>query len=78
MEQRTNSPFPSIDRPMMALVGVVLVIGTVLFMWSDRAKDWRFYQMEFKSLVAEQFGEEKAATVPSALGIGSPCGSVWG
>ncbi|MCC7180081.1 MAG: c-type cytochrome [Acidobacteria bacterium] len=67
MEQRTNSPFPSIDRPIMALVGVVLVIGTVLFMWSDRAKDWRFYQMEFKSLVAEQFGEEKAATVPSGL-----------
>jgi hypothetical protein len=32
MEQRTNSPFPSIDRPVMALVGVVLVIGTVLFM----------------------------------------------
>lgn len=67
MEQRTNSPFPSIDRPIMALVGVVLVIGTVLFMWSDQAKDWRFYQMEFKSLVAEQFGEEKAATVPSGL-----------
>ncbi|MGE0461633.1 MAG: c-type cytochrome [Vicinamibacterales bacterium] len=67
MEQRTNSPFPSIDRPVMALVGVVLVIGTVLFMWSDQAKDWRFYQMEFKSLVADQFGEEKAADVPSGL-----------
>ncbi len=67
MEQRTNSPFPRIDRPVMALVGVVLVIGTVLFMWSDRAHDWRFYQAEFKSLVAEQFGEEKAADVPSGL-----------
>jgi len=67
MEQRTNSPFPSIDRPIMALIGVVLVIGTVLFMWSDQAKDWRFYQMEFKSLVAEQFGEEKAEDVPSGL-----------
>jgi hypothetical protein len=33
---------------------------------SDRAKDWHFYQMEFKSL-AEQFGEEKAATVPSGV-----------
>ena len=67
MEKRTNSPYPSIDRPVMAVVGVVLVIGTVLFMWSDRAHDWRFYQMEFRSLVAEQFGEEKAATVPSGL-----------
>jgi len=67
MEQRTNSPFPSIDRPIMALVGVVLVVGTGLFMWSDRAHDWRYYQMEFSGLVAEQFGAEKAADVPTGL-----------
>ena len=67
MEKRTNSPFPAIDRPVMALVGVVLVIGTGLFMWSDRAHDWRFYQMEFSQLVAEQFGADKAADVPTGL-----------
>jgi len=67
MEKRTNSPYPSIDRPVMALVGVVLVIGTALFMWSDRAHDWRYYQMEFTRMVAEQFGEEKAADVPTGL-----------
>ena len=67
MEKRTNSPFPSIDRPVMAIVGVVLVIGTGLFMWSDRAHDWRFYQMEFSQLVAEQFGADKAADVPTGL-----------
>ena len=27
MEQRTNSPFPAIDRPVMAVVGVVLAFG---------------------------------------------------
>ena len=67
MEQRTNSPYPRIDRPVLALVGVVLVIGTALFIWSDRAKDWRYYQYEFRNMVAEQFGEDKAATVPSGL-----------
>lgn len=67
MEQRTHSPFPAIDRPVLAIVGVVLVIGTGLFMWSDRAHDWRFYQMEFTTLVAEQLGAEKAATVPQGL-----------
>lgn len=67
MEQRTNSPFPSIDRPVLALVGVVLVIGTVLFMWSDRAHDWRYYQYEFTRMVAEQFGADKAADVPAGL-----------
>ena len=67
MEQRTNSPFPSIDRPVLALVGVVLVIGTTLFMWSDRAHDWRYYQYEFRRMVTEQFGAEQAAGVPSGL-----------
>jgi cytochrome c2 len=67
MEQRTNSPYPSIDRPVMALVGVVLVIGTALFIWSDREKDWRYYQYEFRRMVAEQLGEEKSATVPGGL-----------
>ena len=43
----------------MAGIGVVLVIGTGLFMWSDRAHDWRYYQMEFGSMVAEKFGEDK-------------------
>ncbi|MBL8136791.1 MAG: c-type cytochrome [Acidobacteria bacterium] len=67
MEKRTNSPFPAIDRPVMAVVGVVLVIGTGLFMWSDRAHDWRFYQMEFAQLVADQFGADKAAEVPTGM-----------
>ena len=58
MEKRTDSPYPSIDRPVMALIGVALVIGTVLFIWSDREKDWRYYQYEFRNMVADQFGEE--------------------
>ena len=45
MEKRTNSPYPRIDRLIMAGIGVVLVAGTVLFIWSDRAHDWRYYQI---------------------------------
>jgi len=67
MEQRTNSPYPAIDRPVLALVGLVLVVGTGLFMWSDRAHDWRFYQAEFKRQIAEKEGADKAATAPSGL-----------
>jgi cytochrome c2 len=67
MEQRTNSPFTGTDRLVLALVGVVLVIGTVLFMWSDRAHDWRYYQAEFTRMVAEQLGEDRAADVPQGL-----------
>jgi cytochrome c2 len=64
MERRTNSPYPRIDRVVVAVIGLVLVAGTLLFMWSDRAHDWRFYQYEFRQIVADRFGEEKAASVP--------------
>jgi cbb3-type cytochrome oxidase cytochrome c subunit len=67
VEKRTNSPYPHIDRRIMAAIGVVLVIGTALFMWSDRAHDWRYYQMEFGRMVAEQFGEDRAALLPKGV-----------
>jgi len=67
MERRTNSPYPRTDRLVMAVVGLVLVIGTALFMWSDRAHDWRYYQMEFGRMVAEQFGEDRAALLPKGV-----------
>jgi cytochrome c2 len=67
MEKRTSSPYPRIDRLVLALVGVVLVVGTGLFMWSDRAHDWRYYQAEFRQMVAEKFGDEKAAVLPSGV-----------
>ena len=67
MEQRTNSPYPKIDRPILAAIGVLLVVSTVLFAWSDRRHDWRYYQFEFKKRVAEKYGAEKAHTVPVGL-----------
>jgi len=67
MEQRTSSPYPRIDRLVLAVVGVILVIGTGLFMWSDRAHDWRYYQAEFRQMVAEKFGDDKAAILPSGV-----------
>ncbi|MFN8061756.1 MAG: c-type cytochrome [Vicinamibacterales bacterium] len=67
MEQRTNSPYPGLDRPILAVVGLVLVVSTILFAWADRAHDWRYYQYEFKSRVAEKFGADKASTVPSGV-----------
>ena len=67
MEKRTDSPYPKIDRRVMAVIGVILVIGTGLFIWSDRAHDWRYYQMEFRQMVAEKFGEDRAAVLPSGV-----------
>jgi cytochrome c2 len=67
MEQRTDSPYPRIDRPVLAVIGVLLVISTVLFAYSDRKHDWRYYQGEFRRQVAEKFGGEKARAVPAGM-----------
>lgn len=67
MEKRTSSPYPAIDRPVMAVVGLVLVVGTGLFIWSDRAHDWRYYQAEFRRLVAEKFGADRTTNLPRGV-----------
>ena len=67
MEQRTSSPYPGKDRPVLALIGVLLVVSTVIFAVTDHQKDWRWYQAEFRKMVAEKFGAEKAATIPVGM-----------
>jgi cbb3-type cytochrome oxidase cytochrome c subunit len=67
MEHRTNSPYPRIDKPVLAGVGLVLVVGAVLFTLNDREHEWRYYQYAFRQLVAEKLGAEKARTVPTGL-----------
>src|SRR6186997_2255984 len=66
-EKRTDSPYPRRDRPVLAVIGLLLVVSTGLFARNDREHEWRYYQWEFKRQVAEKFGAEKAKTVPSGL-----------
>jgi len=67
MEKRTTSPFPKIDRPVLAVIGLVLVAATAFFAWSDRQHDYKYYQYAFRQMVAEKFGADLAAKVPSGL-----------
>lgn len=67
MEQRTDSPYPRRDRPVLAGVGVLLVLSTILFAWSDRAHDWRWYRWEFRRLVTEKFGSDTARSIPAGI-----------
>jgi cytochrome c551/c552 len=67
MEKRVDSSYPRRDGPVLALVGVLLVISTVLFARADRVHDWRYYQYQFRRLASEKFGEEKAAVVPAGI-----------
>ncbi len=67
MEKRTDSPYPRLDRPVLAGIGIVLVLSTILFARNDREHEWRYYQWEFRQLVEQKFGADKARTVPSGL-----------
>jgi cytochrome c2 len=67
MEKRTDSPYPRRDRPVLAIVGLLLVLSTVLFTMNDREHEWRYYQHDFRSQVAEKFGAEKAEAIPAGL-----------
>lgn len=67
MERRTDSPYPRIDRPWLAIVGVALILSCVLFFASDRAHNWRGYQSRFRTQVVAKFGADKARTVPGGV-----------
>jgi len=47
--------------------GAVALIVTGLIYWGYFRPEWKDYQNEFQTLVAEKFGEEKAAQVPAGL-----------
>jgi len=67
MEKRTDSPYPRLDRPILGVIGLLLVASTVVFFVRDRSHEWRYYQYAFKEQVAEKFGGEKARSVPSGM-----------
>lgn len=67
MEKRSPSPFRQRDRVALACVGIVVVASTILFARNDREQEWRYYQAEFRQLVSEKYGAEKAAEVPDGM-----------
>jgi cbb3-type cytochrome oxidase cytochrome c subunit len=67
MEQRTSSPYARRDRPVLAVVGVLLIVAAVLFTRNDREHEWRYYQYAFKQVVAEKLGADKSRTAPTGL-----------
>src|SRR6185369_5985362 len=67
MERRTDSPFPKKDRPILAVVGILLVVSTVLFAWSDRKHYWRYWQFAFRGKVVEKLGADAAKALPTGV-----------
>jgi len=55
------------DLILISGFGALALAVTGFLLWSSWTEEWRAYQAEFNELVAEKFGEERAAGVPTGL-----------
>ena len=55
------------DVIKLAILGLALLVLTIVLFVRENRPDWSDYQAEFRDYVAEKFGEEKAANIPSGI-----------
>lgn len=55
------------DKLILTISGLALLAATVYVFVDYSSQDWRYYQSEFKSVVYEKLGAEKAALVQTGL-----------
>ncbi|HEX5139054.1 MAG TPA: c-type cytochrome [Planctomycetota bacterium] len=55
------------DRILLAATALLALIVCVVVAWEDAAPGYERYQEEFRALVAERLGPERAAAVPTGL-----------
>src|SRR3990172_12718596 len=55
------------DKLLVGVFGVVFLLITVFVFNDDLTPEWAFYQEEFRDVVSEKLGPERAAAVQSGL-----------
>ena len=55
------------DMGLAYLMGFVLLVITGWVFWDYYSPEWKDYQSEFRALITERFGPERAQQVPSGL-----------
>jgi cbb3-type cytochrome oxidase cytochrome c subunit len=65
MAPRTDASSQTVDRHLLAAVGLILAGAMAFVAWHDRQHDYRHYQRAFRDTVAGRLGAARAATVPS-------------
>lgn len=55
------------DQIWLYSFGAVTLLVTGFVYWNYLTPEWRGYQSDFRSLVAEKFGKERAAQIPAGL-----------
>ncbi len=64
---KSKYSFVSRDRLLVAIGGIVLLLLAGFLFYSDGTPEWKGYQSDFRALVEEKFGPDRAATVPTGL-----------
>ena len=55
------------DKLVLSVVGILFFVLTAYLFYSSLTPEWSAYQSDFKDLVGEKFGHERAALVPTGL-----------
>jgi cytochrome c551/c552 len=55
------------DKLLVSLVGIAMLVLTGFIFYGYYTPEWKSYQAEFRSLVAEKLGPERAAVAPAGL-----------
>jgi hypothetical protein len=55
------------DMGLAYLMGFILLVVTGWVFWDYARPEWRGYQSEFRTMIAERFGEERAEQIPLGL-----------
>ncbi len=55
------------DKLLLSIIGIAMFVLMGFISYNYFTPEWQSYQSEFKDLVEEKFGSERAATVPTGL-----------
>jgi mono/diheme cytochrome c family protein len=55
------------DKLFLSVAGILFLVLTLLVFYDYYTPEWKGYQAEFRDVVAEKFGEERAASVPRGI-----------
>ena len=64
---REKLSFVKQDRLVLSLIGIAIVVLLGFISYNYLTPEWLSYQAEFRDLVGEKFGPERAATAPTGL-----------
>lgn len=65
--ERDESKTVGIDRAILYAIGVGILALTVSMFVRHETPDWKWYQAEFRDVVAAQFGDSVASHVPTGI-----------